>query len=470
MLGILHGCDLFMEKYILILAAGKGTRMKSALPKVLHEAVYHPILSYVLDAAKEVGADDVCTVIGHGAEEVKAAFEGQTSFVLQREQKGTGHAVREGLSAFAAHENGTVLVLCGDTPLLRGETLKQLCAYHEENGAAVTVMTAELENPFGYGRIIRNEEGDLLRIVEQRDATEEQRAVKEINSGVYCFDLAFLRDAVSRLQTDNDQGELYLTDTIAIAGNDRRRAVAFRIDDFEEVKGINDRMQLAEAAKILRRRKACELMENGVTLVDPDSTVIDPYAEIGEDTVIEPFTVIKGRTKIGYGCHVGPDAELTDTVMGDQVQFWRSVAAEATIGDHCNIGPFAYLRPHTDLRDHVKVGDFVEIKNSTVGSGSKLPHLTYIGDSDVGSGCNIACGTITCNYDGFVKTRSTIGDNVFVGCNVNLVSPVNVEDGAYIAAGSTITKDVPKDALAVAREKQSNKEGWAERFRKMHKD
>ena len=458
-----------MNKYILILAAGKGTRMKSALPKVLHEAVFHPILSYVLRAAKEVGADDVCTVVGHGAEEVKAVFEGQTSFVLQREQKGTGHAVREGLVAFEGHEEGTVLVLCGDTPLLKGETLKELCAYHEAQGSVVTVMTASLDDPFGYGRIIRNEEGALLRIVEQRDASEEERAVKEINSGVYCFDLAFLRNAVAQLQADNDQGELYLTDTIAIANKEGRKACAFEIGDFEEVQGINDRVQLAAAAKVLRRRKAEELMRSGVTLVDPDSVVIDPLAEIGEDTIIEPFTVIKGHTVIGKNCVVGPDAELRDAVLGDNVTFWRSVATEAKVGDFGNIGPFAYLRPKTELSDHVKVGDFVEIKNSTIGSGSKLPHLTYIGDSDVGSRCNIACGTITCNYDGFNKTRSTIGDNVFVGCNVNLVSPVTVEDGAYIAAGSTITRDVPPDALAVARERQSIKEGWAEDFRNKNK-
>lgn len=458
-----------MEKYILILAAGKGTRMKSSLPKVLHEAIYHPILSYVLRAAKEVGAADVCTVVGHGAEEVKAAFEGQTSFVLQKEQKGTGHAVREGLAAFEEHKCGTVLVLCGDTPLLRGETLKSLCEFHEREGAAVTVMTASLENPFGYGRIVRSESGALLRIVEQRDATEEEQAIHEINSGVYCFDLSFLRDAVSRLNADNEQGELYLTDTIAIANSDGKKALAFAIDDFEEVQGINDRIQLATAAKVLRRRKAEELMRAGVTLIDPDSTVIDPLAVVGEDTVIEPFTVIKGHTVIGKNCHIGPDAELRDSVLGDNVTFWRSVATEAKVGDFGNIGPFAYLRPQTELCDHVKVGDFVEIKNSTIGSGSKLPHLTYIGDSDVGSRCNIACGTITCNYDGFNKTRSTIGDNVFVGCNVNLVSPVTVENGAYIAAGSTITRDVPRDALAVAREKQSIKEGWAENFRNRNK-
>lgn len=458
-----------MKKYIMILAAGKGTRMKSSLPKVLHEAVYHPILSYVLNAAKEVGADDVCTVIGHGAEAVRAAFEGQTSFVLQKEQKGTGHAVREGLSAFADHSEGTVLILCGDTPLLRGETLRRLCDYHEESAAAVTVMTAKVDDPFGYGRILRDEAG-ISRIVEQRDATEEERAVTEINSGVYCFDLAFLRNAVAKLEADNDQGELYLTDTVAIARSEGRKARAFLIDDADEVKGINDRVQLSEAAKILRRRKTLELMKSGVTLVDPDSVTIDPMAEVGEDTVIEPGTVIKGHTVIGKNCHIGPDAELNNAVLGDNVTFWRSVAVDSSVGSGGNIGPFTYLRPQTVLSENVKVGDFVEIKNSTIGEGSKLPHLTYIGDSDVGSGCNIACGTITCNYDGFRKTRSTIGDHVFVGCNVNLVSPVNVEDGAYIAAGSTITRDIPKDALAVAREKQSNKEGWAERFRNLHKD
>lgn len=443
--------------------------MKSALPKVLHEALYHPILSYVLHAAKNVG-NDICTVVGHGAEEVMAAFEGSTSFVMQREQKGTGHAVREGLSAFEGRENGTVLVLCGDTPLLRGETLMRLCDYHEAQEAAVTVMTATVEDPFGYGRILRDEQGDLCRIVEQRDASESERHVKEINSGVYCFDLNFLRNAVFQLQTDNDQGELYLTDTIAIARKENRRAVGFCIDDVEEVRGINDRIQLAAATDILRRRKLNELMTEGVTIVDPDSTVIDPMAEIGMDTVIEPFTLIKGHTVIGKNCTIGPDAELNTAVVGDDVHFWRSVAVEAAIGNGGNIGPFAYLRPQTELKDGVKVGDFVEVKNSTIGQGSKLPHLTYIGDSDVGSGCNIACGTITCNYDGFEKTRTVIGNDVFVGCNVNLVSPVHVEDGAYIAAGSTITKDIPKDALAVAREKQSNKEGWAERFRRMHEE
>ena len=457
-----------MEKYVMILAAGKGTRMKSSLPKVLHEAVYHPILAYVIEAAKGVDAAEICTVVGHGADAVRAAFDGETSFVLQREQKGTGHAVREGLSAFSGHRDGTMLVLCGDTPLLRAETLKKLCDYHEQSGAAVTVMTASLDDPFGYGRIIRDREGGLLKIVEQRDADEEEKAVCEINSGVYCFDLTFLRDAVTKLESDNDQGELYLTDTIAIANGEGRKAAAFQIDDYEEVSGINDRVQLAAAAKVLRRRKAEALMRAGVTVVDPDSTIIDPFAEIGADTIIEPFSIIKGRTVIGENCRIGPNAELTDSVIGNDVKFWRSVAVEATVADGGNIGPFAYLRPKTELKNNVKVGDFVEVKNSVIGEGTKMPHLTYVGDSDVGSGCNIACGTITCNYDGFLKTRSKIGDRVFVGCNVNLVSPVHIDNDVYIAAGSTITESVPGGSLAIARERQVNKEGWAEKFRAMH--
>lgn len=458
-----------MLKYVLILAAGKGTRMKSDLPKVLHEVAFHPMLDHVLSAACTIENDGIYTIIGHGAEKVKTAFDGKTAFVLQEEQKGTGHAVKVAMEhVFNDKESGTVLILCGDTPLLRGETLSALMKSHEDNGNLVTVLTAALDHPFGYGRIIRAENGQVCRIVEEKDASAEEKAVREINSGVYCFDLAFLKKAVGQLADNNSQGELYLTDTIAICQESGGKAGAYMINDFEEVKGINDRLQLAEAAKILRRRKAEALMKSGVTLIDPDTTWIDVAAEIGPDTIVEPFSIIKGKTVIGERCHIGPNAELTDAVLGDEVAFWRSVAKDAKIGDGGNIGPFAYLRPGTVLADHVKVGDFVEVKNSNVGSNTKMPHLTYVGDSDIGSGCNIACGTITCNYDGFKKSRTVIGDNVFVGCNVNLVAPIQLEDGAYIGAGSTITKDVPEDALAVARKRQTNVEGWAARFRKLN--
>jgi bifunctional UDP-N-acetylglucosamine pyrophosphorylase/glucosamine-1-phosphate N-acetyltransferase len=457
-------------KYVLILAAGKGTRMNSDLPKVLHEVAFHPMLDHVLSAAETIKNDGIFTVVGHGCEKVEAVFADKTSFVLQKEQKGTGHAVKVAMeSVFDDKENGTVLILCGDTPLLRGETLTSLIASHEANGNLVTVLTASLAHPFGYGRIIRDQNDRICRIVEEKDASDAEKAVQEINSGVYCFDLAFLKKAVGQLANNNSQGEFYLTDTIAICRESGGDSGAYHIDDFEEVKGINDRVQLAEAAKILRRRKAESLMKSGVSLIDPDTTWIDVLAEIGHDTIVEPFSIIKGKTVIGKNCHIGPNAELTDAVLGDQVTFWRSVAKEAQIGDFGNIGPFAYLRPGTVLADHVKVGDFVEVKNSNIGSGTKMPHLTYVGDSDIGDGCNIACGTITCNYDGFKKSRTTIGDGAFIGCNVNLVAPIDIEDGAYIGAGSTITKDVPEDALAVARKHQTNVEGWAARFRKLNK-
>lgn len=460
---------IFLQRYAVILAAGKGTRMKSDLPKVLHEAAFHPILHYVLSAAEAVSAGKILTVVGHGAEQVKSTFEGRTDFVLQKEQKGTGHAVMQALSALE-NCHGTVLILCGDTPLLRGETLDEFLCAHEQAGATCSVLSAELNNPFGYGRIIRNEAGDLLKIVEQRDADAEEQAVREINSGVYCFDLDFLKEAVKELKTDNVQGEFYLTDTVAICNAQGKKAVAWKIDDFEEVQGINDRKQLSEAGKVLFRRKNDALMAEGVTLISPETTFVDPDAEIGRDTVLEPFCTLKGKVKIGSGCVVGPRSELQDATLGNDVRFWQSIAVEATLGDGCNIGPFAYLRPQTALADRVKVGDFVEVKNSNIGEGSKLPHLAYIGDSDVGSGVNIACGTITCNYDGFHKYRTTIGDRVFVGCNTNLVSPVKVEDDVYIAAGSTVTKDIPAGNLAVAREKQKNIEDWVQHFRALQEE
>ena len=459
-----------MSKYILILAAGKGTRMRSDLPKVLHEAAYHPILDYVMRAAEALQSDGVFTVVGHDADQVKQAFAGRTGFVLQKEQKGTGHAVGIACeTALKEKSEGTVLILCGDTPLLRAETLAALTAAHEQGNNAVTVLTATLAQPFGYGRILRDAQGAVCGIVEEKDATPAQKEVTEVNSGVYCFDLKFLKEAVGRLSDDNSQGELYLTDTVARAYALGSKAGAFQIADFEEVKGVNDRIQLAEAGRILRRRKAEAVMAAGVTLVDPDTTYIDVLAEIGTDSVIEPCTVIKGKTVIGKNCHVGPNAELYDSVLGDNVRFWRSVAHQARVGKDGNIGPFAYLRPGTVLEDRVKIGDFVEVKNSTVGQGTKAPHLTYLGDSDIGSGCNIACGTITCNYDGFEKHRTTIGDNVFVGCNANLVAPIKIGDNAYIGAGSTLTRDVSADALAVARCKQQESEGWARRFRELHK-
>lgn len=457
-----------LRRFVLILAAGKGTRMKSSLPKVLHEAAFHPILHYVLAAAENCGADKILTVVGHGAEAVEAAFAHRAEFVLQAEQRGTGHAVGQALPALAGHE-GTVLVLCGDTPLLRGDTLREFIDFHESEASVCSVLTAKLAEPYGYGRIVRATDNSLQKIVEEKDASPAEKNIAEINSGVYCFDLGFLREAVSKLKDNNSQGELYLTDTIAIAREENLKTQAWTIRDFEEVKGINDRKQLSEAAKILFRRKNEELMDAGVTVVAPESTFIDPLTQVGPDTVIEPFTTIRGNCRIGANCLIGPQADIRDCQFGDNTRFWQSVAVEAQVGDNGNIGPFAYLRPKTELGNTVKVGDFVEIKNSVVQDGTKIPHLTYIGDSDVGSHCNIACGTITCNYDGFQKHRTTIGDNAFVGCNASLVSPVHVGEGAYVAAGAVITEDVPEDALAVARSRQKNIDKWARKFREIRK-
>lgn len=457
-----------MHRYILVLAAGKGTRMKSSLPKVLHEAAYHPILHYVLTAAENCGAEKIYTVVGHGAEAVTEAFQGRTDFVLQREQRGTGHAVREALPALEG-KTGTVLVLCGDTPLLRSETLKEFLDFHESEKAVCSVLTADLAQPFGYGRIVRREDQQLAKIVEEKDASPQEKAIIEINSGVYCFDLDFLRESVGQLKDNNSQGELYLTDTIAIGVAQGLKVCAWKIEDFEEVKGINDRRQLSEAGEILFSRKSQELMAAGVTIVSPSTTLIDPLAEIGANTVIEPFTTVCGNSVIGENCEIGPNSEIYSSRLGSDTKFWRSIALEAEVGDNCNIGPFAYLRPKTQLKDTVKIGDFVEVKNSVVEDGTKIPHLTYIGDSDVGKGCNIACGTITCNYDGFHKHRTTIGNNSFVGCNASLVSPVSIGDDSYVAAGAVITEDVPSEALGVARSRQKNIPGWAKKFREIHK-
>lgn len=451
-----------MKTHILILAAGKGTRIKSDKPKVLHEAAFHPLLYYVLKAAKSL--DGTCyTVVGHGADEVKEAFLGQCEFVLQREQRGTGHAVREVLPALGTGD-GTVLVLCGDTPLLRGETLASFLEYHQAAKHHCTVMTTHIIDPQGYGRILRDQQDRLFGIVEERDATPEEKKIHEINSGVYCFDKAFLEDAVAALKNDNDQGEFYLTDAIAYGREHGCTLGAWRLDDADEIMGVNDRLQLAAAGAALHRRKNEALMRDGVTMLAPSSTYIDPEAEIGFDTVIEANTVIRGRCHIGENSHIGPNAELNNTSFGKGVRFWHSIAVDCRGGDMLNIGPFAYLRPGCVLADKVKIGDFVEVKNSQVGEGSKIPHLAYVGDSDVGSKSNLGCGMITCNYDGTRKYRTIIGDNVFIGSNATLVAPLTIESKGYVAAGSTITEDVPSGSLGVGRGRQRNIEKWVDKF------
>ncbi len=447
-----------MSLETLILAAGKGTRMKSKLPKVLHKVGGKPMLQHVIDAAKKAGSSREVVVIGSGAQLVEKEIKG-VEFVLQEEQLGTGHAVLSAKKNFAQSE-GTVLILCGDTPLLTGELLKNFVAAHESSTCAATVLTAKMPDAIGYGRIIRDTDGTFKKIVEEKDATDLEKKIKEVNAGCYCFDVQKLFGALDKVNNDNAQGEYYLPDVLTILKDAGEQIGAFTAEYAIETLGINDRVQLAAADRAIRMRKEKVLMEAGVTIIDPNTTFIDDDVQIGQDTIIYPNTYIEGNTVIGEDCAIGPNIRFTDMIVGNKVTAQFSYCHEAEICDGVTLGPYVHIRPGTTIGKNVKVGNFVEVKNSNVGEGSKLPHLQYIGDTDMGSGVNVGCGTVTCNYDGKKKYRTTIGDNAFIGCNTNLVAPVTVEEGAYIAAGSTITKDVPKDNLAVARARQTNIEVW----------
>ena len=450
------------ETVAVILAAGKGTRMKSALPKVLHAVGGKSMLRHVMTAAEQAGAKRMLVVVGFGGDKVQAEIGAAAEFVLQAEQLGTGHAMMQ-VQPVLAGFSGTILLLCGDTPLLTGQALLDLVAAHQQSGAAATVLTAKPADATGYGRILRDESGQVLGIVEQKDATAEQKQIGEINTGIYCFEAAPLFAALAGLTCNNAQKEYYLTDVLAILAQAGQQVGAVEVADFQETLGINSRLQLAEAEKILRQRKLLELMDSGVTVMDPASTFVDASVSVGEDTVLYPFTWLEGETTIGRDCRIGPNSRISDSQLGDAVTLHFSYAHECKIAGGVSVGPYVHLRPDTELSAGVKVGNFVEIKNSRVGVGSKLPHLSYIGDADIGSGVNIGCGTITVNYDGKKKHRTVVGDTAFVGCNSNLVAPVSVGSGAYIAAGSTITKDVPDGALGVGRARQSNIAGWVEK-------
>ena len=449
------------EMVAVILAAGKGTRMKSSLPKVLHGVGGKPMLRHVMDAAQAAGATRSIVVVGFGGEQVAAAMGAGAEYVTQAEQLGTGHAVMQTKEILRGFE-GTVLLLCGDTPLLTAVTLQSLCEAHRGSGAAATVLTAILANPSGYGRILRDADGGVTGIVEQKDATPEQLSIGEINTGNYCFEATALFGALDGLTCDNAQKEYYLTDVLSILAQAGQKVGAVQVADFEETLGINSRAQLAEAEAVLRRRKLVDLMESGVTVMDPASTFIDTGVSIGRDTIIYPFTWIEGDTVIGEECLIGPNTRIQDSVIENAVTLHFSYAHECKIHEGATVGPYVHLRPAAELLPGAKVGNFVEIKNSQIGSGSKVPHLSYIGDTDMGSGVNIGCGTITVNYDGKKKHRTTIANDAFIGCNSNLVAPVTVGEGAYIAAGSTITKEVPPRSLGVGRARQMNIPGWVD--------
>lgn len=446
----------------IILAAGEGTRMKSKKSKVLHEIMRKPMLSYVIDTAKACGAESVCVVVGHQAEQVQQAIQEQdVCFALQTERKGTGHAVKMAADFIEAQKD--ILILYGDTPLITADTLQAILESHHTAKNSVTVVSAMVEDATGYGRIIRDAAGNFMKSVEHKDATEAERAVKEINTGIYVFQGAALQSALGRLQNNNAQGEYYLPDCLEILLQDGERVGAYTAADETEFFGVNSRVQLAEAAEILKKRINRKHMENGVTLVDPANTYIGTDVVIGQDTVILPGCVIEGKTVIGADCEIGPNSRLTDMQIGDGVQFQSSTALESSIGNNTTVGPFAYIRPNCHIGERVKVGDFVEVKNSNIGNGTKIPHLSYVGDTDAGEKINFGCGSIMVNYDGEKKHRTTIQDGVFVGCNVNLVAPVTIGENSYIAAGSTITRDVEDNVLAVARARQSVIHGWKEK-------
>ncbi len=450
----------------IVLAAGEGSRMKSKTPKVLHKILNKTMLDYVIEAARGGSAEAVCVVVGHKAEEVKAgiACDG-VGFALQKEQKGTGHAVM--MAADFIEDDKDMLILYGDTPLMQGESLARLAEIHRTEGNGVTVVSAVLDDPTGYGRIVRDSAGNFRKIVEHKDASAEERGIQEINTGIYIFNGRALRESLQKLGNENAQGEYYLTDCLESILLDGGRVGIVTAEDADEFFGVNSRVQLAEAAGIMRERVNRKHMENGVTIIDPANTCIDPSVKIGMDTVILPGCVLEGDTVIGEDCEVGPHTRLTDMKLGNGVKIQQTVALESEIGDGAVVGPFAYIRPNCHIGNRVKVGDFVEVKNSTIGDGTKIPHLSYVGDTDAGERINFGCGSIMVNYDGKKKHRTTVGNDVFVGCNVNLVAPVTVEQGAYIAAGSTITKDVPEDVLAVARARQQVIKGWKEkRFEK----
>ncbi|GLC90392.1 bifunctional UDP-N-acetylglucosamine diphosphorylase/glucosamine-1-phosphate N-acetyltransferase GlmU [Lysinibacillus piscis] len=449
--------------FAVILAAGQGTRMKSKLYKVLHTVCGKPMVQHVVDHIQELGVQRIVTIVGHGAEKVQQQLGTKSEYVLQQEQLGTAHAVQQA-QPILENEEGITLVVCGDTPLIRPETMQALLKHHQEKGAKATILTAIADNPTGYGRILRGHNGQVEQIVEQKDASPEQQVVKEINTGTYCFDNKALFEALKLVKNDNAQGEYYLPDVIEILQKQEAVVEAYVTEDFEETLGINDRVALSQAETIMRARINEKHMRNGVTIINPETTHISVDAEIGRDTVLQPGTIIEGKTVVGEDCIIGPNTQLIASRIGDRTTIHSSVVRESVIADDTAIGPFAHIRPQSTIGSHAKIGNFVEVKKSTLGDDTKVSHLSYIGDAEIGQNVNIGCGSITVNYDGKNKFQTIIEDDVFVGCNTNLVAPVRVGKGSFIAAGSTITKEVPEDALAIARARQENKPNYVSKL------
>ena len=451
---------------VVVLAAGEGKRFRSAVPKPLHPVAGRPLLWHVLGAAAPLKADRTVVVVGNGADQVAEAVRdfdlGAVSFAAQASQRGTGDALAAAVGQLP--DAGDVLVLSGDTPLVSTALLERLLDTHRAARAAATLLTCNFEDPTGYGRVLRDDHGEVTGVVEERDATPAQRQLREASAGMYVFARPAL-DHLAELRPDNDQGEYYLPDLVPrILAAGGRVVTAEGPED--DARGVNDRVELAAAAAVLRRRLLERLMLAGVTVTDPATTYVDADVEVGQDTVLAPMTFLEAGTRVGARCRLGPNVRLVGCTVGDDATVSQAVAVQAAIGDRASVGPFASLRPGTDLREGAKAGTFVEVKNSTVGAGSKVPHLSYVGDADIGAGANVGAGTVFVNYDGVDKHRTVVGDGAFIGSDTMLVAPVTVGSGAQTAAGSTITKDVPPDALAIERSDQRTIEGWAARRRR----
>lgn len=452
-----------MTNYAIILAAGKGTRMKSDLPKVLHKVAGISMLEHVFRSVNAIDPEKTVTVVGHKAELVEQVLAGQTDFVRQTEQLGTGHAV---MMAEPVLENltGQTLVIAGDTPLITGESLKNLIDFHINHKNVATILTAEADNPFGYGRIVRNQHEEVLKIVEQKDASDFEQQIKEINTGTYVFDNARLFEALKNINTNNAQGEYYITDVIGIFRENGEKVGAYALKDFDESLGVNDRVALATAESVMRRRINQQHMVNGVSFVNPHATYIDVDVEIAPEVQVEANVTLKGQTKIGAETILTNGTYIVDSVIGERTVITNSMIEESIVSDGVTVGPYAHIRPGSSLAKDVHVGNFVEVKGSSIGENTKAGHLTYIGNSEVGANVNFGAGTITVNYDGQKKYKTIIGDNVFVGSNSTIIAPVELGDNSLVGAGSTITKDVPADAIALGRGRQINKEDYAKRL------
>lgn len=450
-------------KNAIILAAGKGTRMKSKLYKVLHQVAGKAMVDHVLTQLEANHMDNIVTVVGFGAENVEQALGERTKYAVQKKQLGTGHAVMQAADLLSDLD-GQTLVISGDTPLFKAATLQKLVDYHTAKKASATVLTSIAPDPTGYGRLVRNDIGIVEKIVEQKDATPEEQAIDEINTGVYCFDNKTLFDALKLLSNDNAQGEYYLTDVIGILKKRGDIVAAYRMADFDESMGVNDRIALAKANEIMRNRINTHWMEEGVTLLDPKTTYIDSDVKIGSDTVIEGGVTIKGNTVIGTDCYISAHSDIINSIIHDEVKITSSTLEDSEMHTGSDIGPYSHLRPASEIGENVHIGNFVEVKKSFIDKGTKVGHLTYVGDATLGKNINIGCGVVFINYDGTSKHHTNIGDHAFIGSNSNLIAPVNIAEDSFVAAGSTITDDTNKFDMAIARARQTNKPDYAKKL------